>query len=44
MHSYVLKRDAIRRGLLNDNEENAWRWALTQLTGEHMAYIHPRKE
>ena len=34
MRSYTLKRDALRRGLLNVNEENAWRRALVQLVGE----------
>ncbi|MFZ2098782.1 MAG: dynamin family protein, partial [Anaerolineales bacterium] len=38
MHSYVLKRDALRSGLLNSNEENAWRRALLQLAGERTAY------
>jgi ribosome biogenesis GTPase A len=37
MHSYVLKRDAIRRGLLNANEEDAWRRALILLSGERTA-------
>jgi len=39
MHSYTLKRDAIRRGLMNSNEENAWRRALVQLVGERTAHI-----
>jgi GTP-binding protein EngB required for normal cell division len=34
MRSYTLKRDALRRGLLNDQEEKAWRRALVQLVGE----------
>jgi GTP-binding protein EngB required for normal cell division len=38
MHSYTLKRDAIRSGLLNSNEENAWRRALVQLVGERTAH------
>jgi ribosome biogenesis GTPase A len=38
MRSYVLKRDALRRGLLNTNEENAWRRALLQLAGERTAH------
>ena len=38
MHSYVLKREALRRGLLNANEENAWRRALAQLVGERTAH------
>lgn len=38
MHSYVLKHDALRRGLLNSNEENAWRRALLQLAGERTAH------
>jgi ribosome biogenesis GTPase A len=37
MHSYVLKRDALRRGLLNANEEDAWRRALILLSGERTA-------
>ena len=39
MRSYTLKRDAIRRGLLNRDEENAWRRALVQLVGERTAHI-----
>jgi len=39
MRSYTLKRDAIRRGLLNSNEENAWRRTLVQLVGERTAHI-----
>ena len=39
MRSYTLKRDAIRRGLLNSNEENAWRRAMVQLVGECIAHI-----
>jgi len=39
MRSYTLKRDAIRRGLMNSNEENAWRRAMVQLVGERTAYI-----
>ena len=39
MRSYTLKRDAIRRGLMNSNEENAWRRALVQLVGERTAHI-----
>lgn len=34
MRSYTLKRDALRRGLLNAHEKNAWRRALVQLVGE----------
>lgn len=34
MRSYALKRVAFRRGLLNRNEEHAWRRALVQLSGE----------
>ena len=34
MRTYTLKRDALRRGLLNKQEENAWRRALVQLVGE----------
>jgi hypothetical protein len=34
MRSYTLKRDALRRGLLNSHEKNAWRRALVQLVGE----------
>lgn len=39
MRSYTLKRDAIRRGLMNSNEENAWRRAMVQLVGERTAHI-----
>lgn len=34
MHSYTLKRDALRRGLHNQDEEDAHRRALTRLAGE----------
>jgi len=34
MRGYVLKRDALRRGLYNRDEEIAWRRALVQLAGE----------
>jgi len=34
MRSYLLKRDALRRGLHNQDEETAWRRALVQLAGE----------
>ena len=37
LHSYVLKREALRAGLLNANEESAWQRALIQLVGEPMA-------
>jgi GTP-binding protein EngB required for normal cell division len=34
MRNYLIKREALRRGLLNANEEKAWRRALVQLVGE----------
>jgi GTP-binding protein EngB required for normal cell division len=34
LHAYALKRDAIRRGLINDREEGAWRRAIATLVGE----------
>lgn len=34
MRSYMLKREALRRGWQNADEGNAWRRALVQLTGE----------
>jgi GTP-binding protein EngB required for normal cell division len=37
LHSYALKRDALRRGLLHQEEANAWRRALVQLVGERAA-------
>jgi hypothetical protein len=37
MRSYTLKREALRRGLHNRDEENAWRRALVQLVGERTA-------
>ncbi|GEM_PF-842814 len=37
MHSYVLKRDALWRNLLNANDENSWRRALLQLAGDRNA-------
>ena len=37
LHSYSLKRDALRRGLLHQEEEHAWRHALVQLVGERAA-------
>lgn len=39
MRSFTLKRDAIRRGLVNDEEEHAWRRALVQLVGERRARV-----
>lgn len=39
MRSYTLKREALRRGLHNRDEENAWRRALVQLVGERTALI-----
>jgi len=38
MHSYMLKREALRRGLLNDNEKKAWLRALLLLAGERTAH------
>jgi Dynamin family len=37
LHSYTLKRDALRRGLLNQEEADAWRRALVQMVGERAA-------
>ncbi len=37
LRSYTLKRDALRRGLLHQEEEDAWRLALVQLVGERAA-------
>ncbi len=37
LHSYTLKRDALRRGLLHQEEVDAWRRALVQLVGERAA-------
>ena len=37
LRSYTLKRDALRRGLLNQEEADAWRRALVQLVGERAA-------
>jgi hypothetical protein len=37
LRSYALKRDVLRRGLLNQEETNAWRRALVQLVGEKAA-------
>jgi GTP-binding protein EngB required for normal cell division len=37
MRSYTLKRDAVRRGLLNDREEDAWRRAIVRLVGDRIA-------
>ena len=31
--AFVLKRDALRRGLINDQEETSWWRALVQLSG-----------
>ena len=39
MRSFALKRDAIRRGLVNTEEEHAWRRALIQLVGERRARV-----
>jgi len=44
MQSFVLKRDARRRGLIDDRERDAWWRALVQLTGERAAqYSWPEK-
>jgi GTP-binding protein EngB required for normal cell division len=37
LHSYTLKRDALRRGLLHQEEVDAWRRALVQVVGERAA-------
>ena len=37
LRSYTLKRDALRRGLLNQEESDAWRRALIQVVGERAA-------
>jgi GTP-binding protein EngB required for normal cell division len=37
LHSYTLKRDAYRRGLLHQEEADAWRRALIQVVGERAA-------
>jgi GTPase SAR1 family protein len=37
LRSYTLKRDALRRGLLHQEEATAWRRALVQLVGERAA-------
>jgi GTP-binding protein EngB required for normal cell division len=42
MRNYVLKREALRRDLLNTNEENASSRALVQMVGERMSFIMPR--
>lgn len=43
MASYTLKRDAVRRGLIDSGEENAWRRALVQLVAEPTAFsLDPR--
>ena len=39
MRSFALKRDAIRRSLVNTEEEHAWRRALIQLVGERRARV-----
>jgi hypothetical protein len=41
MRSYVLKREALRRGLINTREERAWRRALVTLVGERAAQGAP---
>jgi GTP-binding protein EngB required for normal cell division len=37
LRGYTLKRDALRRGLLNQEEADAWRRALVHLVGERAA-------
>jgi GTP-binding protein EngB required for normal cell division len=37
LRSYTLKRDALRRGLLHQEEATAWRRALVQMVGERAA-------
>ena len=44
MRNYVLKREALRRDLLNTNEENAWIRVIVQMVGERMSYILSRNE
>ena len=39
LRSYSLKRAALRRGLINQDEESAWRRALVQLAGERHAHL-----
>jgi GTP-binding protein EngB required for normal cell division len=39
LRSYSLKRAALRRGLINQDEETAWRRALVQLAGERNAHL-----
>jgi GTP-binding protein EngB required for normal cell division len=39
LRSYLLKRAALRRGLLTGEEDSAWRRALTLLAGERDAYL-----
>ena len=39
LHAYTLKRDAIRRGLLNSDEVNAWKRVLVQIVGERLGYF-----
>ena len=39
LHSFVLKRDALRRGLVNTNENDAWLRALILLSGERTAKV-----
>jgi hypothetical protein len=38
LRSYALKREALRRGLLNRDEESAWRRALVVLAGERAVW------
>jgi GTP-binding protein EngB required for normal cell division len=39
MHSYILKRDALRRELWHARETSAWRRALVQIVGERLARV-----
>jgi ribosome biogenesis GTPase A len=41
LRGYVLKREALRRGLINAREERAWRRALVALVGERTALGAP---
>jgi len=40
LRSFLLKRTAIQRGLLNTEEQSAWIRALVKMVGDRMVYYH----
>jgi hypothetical protein len=38
LRSFLLKRTAIQRGLLNTEEQSAWARAMVKMVGDRMVY------